>query len=68
MAVIGGNRMQGGGCREQGAGNRVQGTGCRVEGREWRKSWAVVQSYLVKLLSDEVVCCVSTFRVASDGD
>ena len=31
MAVIGGNRMQGGGCREQGAGNRMQGGGERVE-------------------------------------
>ena len=46
----------------------MQGIGWRAEGREWRKSGRAVQSYLVKLLSDEVVCCVSTFRVASDGD
>lgn len=50
------------------AGSRMEDEGWRAEGREWRKSWGAVQSYLVKLLSDEVVCCVSTFRVASDGN
>jgi hypothetical protein len=61
--------MQGEGCSVQGEGCRVRGAGYRVKGREERvQSRGAVQSYLVKLLSDEVVCCVSTFRVASDSD